>query len=338
MIASALSICRTILTVPLLAIIAASATFAREGPPAPLHVVTVEAQLIVVAEVTEVINHRREAHPAQPAATQPADTSGSPDFTARLRVLETFKGAVRQGDDVDVAFSGGEDSPCYKAGETVLVFLEYSTDRHRWETCHNHYGLRALPDADARTAYAECVRAFQHAESLADSAARRAALIDGLALCLDHPATRWDGAYELLLALNANAFDHRPHQLDATIQDLTPACREALMRGLMSLDRKDNLRWIFRETIRKYYDPNKIEEKLDTLNGMKLMEAPVARRTGELMTELSYELGWPDGRASAQRLADAVESGAKASERQRIVQQYRRDATRRVREIKRQIQ
>ncbi|MCP3140835.1 hypothetical protein [Pyxidicoccus xibeiensis] len=196
--------------------------------PQTLWELTAEAELVVWADVDEVV-----------AAPRDRSAEKKPRFTldgeiARLHVREVWKGSARQDERLEVRFDSRLVCPApprYEPGLAVVAFLR----RHegKWFTVALSYGTRYPTSRDEADAYRRVVtRAAQAQERTAGKAANlKAAQTDWQVLAASHPATRWDGLYALVPEADEHHawFDSRAPRGAS----LSPEQREQLARGFV---------------------------------------------------------------------------------------------------------
>ncbi|NTX52960.1 hypothetical protein [Myxococcus sp. CA039A] len=165
-------------------------------PPVTLWPLTQEAELIVWADVERVRIAPRER-----------DEQGMPwddDEIATLKIRETWKGSVRPGERVEVLFSSDIMCPApprYEPGRSVIAFL--SNGNGRWWTVGMSYGTRHPTNPADVDAYRRGVTAARGAQARSAPPQRKETAnseqehLDWQVRAALHPATRWDGLYEL---------------------------------------------------------------------------------------------------------------------------------------------
>jgi hypothetical protein len=226
---------RPLLAVSLVALLSAHRRAeASPFPPQTLWELTLDAERVVWADVEEVA--RLPPRSAGDGKEEPHWDDGD---VARLRVRESWKGAARPGELLEVHFNSGFICPAparYESGLAVVAFLV--RQKGQWRTVGMSYGTR-YPTSNAEA------EAYRHAVTSAHQAHERwtevrvssravnmaAARRHWQVLVAAHPATRWDGLYGLVPeADEAHAF----HDDRAT--DVTPlllAQREQLAEGFV---------------------------------------------------------------------------------------------------------
>lgn len=165
--------------------------------PVTLWSLTQEAELIVWADVEQVRIAPRERGDDE----MPLDGGE----IATLRVRETWKGSVSPGERIEVHFSSDiicPAPPSYGAGRPVIAFLDQGDGR--WWTVGLSYGTRHPKNPADVDAYRRVVTAARDAQARAARSGPQGKAVDIQQERLDwqvhaalHPATRWDGLYEL---------------------------------------------------------------------------------------------------------------------------------------------
>ncbi len=179
---------------------AAAAVFIRralacpvEIPPQTLRTLYKHSDRIVVARVGHTELVERDEHSSQ--------------VRTALHVARNVKGK----DEGPVVFvhhttwdeDGVEKPGTYKQGEQLLVFLERSDEeegRAGYTVDNADFGVKKLSDDDLKVYLARI-------DELAGIEGRqppdKAALVEWLVRCAEEPATRWEGAYELMVSTEA---------------------------------------------------------------------------------------------------------------------------------------
>ncbi len=151
--------------------------------PRPLRKLIIESEYIVVGYVVKVV------------VPDPAKNR-YPSHVAHIRVDEVLQGEI--GDDViKVGFSPYVICPApaqYEENTHVIVFL----DRHKQQfiTHAMSYGVKTL-EPDELNVYKPRIREMQTILDLKDADDRFIQTVEWLVKCVEHEATRWEGAYEL---------------------------------------------------------------------------------------------------------------------------------------------
>lgn len=275
-------------------------------PPASLRHLINDATLIAVVDVKDVEQRR----PPPQATSQPAapQCGLDTDPVAVLRVRETLKGSARAFDELRVAFPGGLACPApprYTPGETIVVFLAPSRrDPNHLETCSLSYGARPLPDAAARKAYTDRVREYLGLIGAAEPEARKAALLGWLVRCVEEPATRWDGAFDLCRAFEPADSWHR-ERIQAAPKDLSLEQRARLVAAYLARDREAGKDYDLTKVVNALVDCRQIERRLRDIRGADLRTADGRQETCAAVREVAADVGLAEGFALADRLADA---------------------------------
>ncbi|HEX6623636.1 MAG TPA: hypothetical protein VF064_07980 [Pyrinomonadaceae bacterium] len=186
---------------------AAAAAFIRralacpiEIPPQTLRTLYKHSDRIVVARVghTELVERDEDSSQVRTA----------------LHVARNVKGKD-EGPVVFVHHStwveeGVEKPGTYKQGEQLLVFLERGDEeegRAVYTVDDATYGVKMLSDDDLKVYLA---RIDELAGIEGRKPADKAALVEWLVRCAEEPATRWEGAYELMVS--TQALEHSKEQ------------------------------------------------------------------------------------------------------------------------------
>lgn len=165
--------------------------------PVTLWPLTQEAELIVWADVEQVrIAPRERGEDGMPF------DGGE---IATLKVRETWKGAVSPGERIEVRFSSDiicPAPPWYRAGRPVIAFL--AQEGSQWGTVGMSYGTRHPKNPTDVDPYRRVVTAARDAQARVARSGLPGKTVDLQQERIEwqvhaalHPATRWDGLYEL---------------------------------------------------------------------------------------------------------------------------------------------
>ncbi|MFY1830386.1 hypothetical protein ACN47A_31020 [Myxococcus fulvus] len=202
--------------------------------PMTLWELTLEAELIVWAEVEAVTSRITDSD-------EDPWLSGIEESTARLRVIEVWKGTAHPDERVEVAYSPSVLCPApprYAQGLLVVAFL--SRWQGTWSTVGLSYGTRYPTNNDEAQAYRRVVELAVKAQSKAsprvpyreDEQALASAPVDWEVLAASHPATRWDGLFRLVPTGDV-VRDFYVEGVDRSVR-LSPEQRETLARGFVA--------------------------------------------------------------------------------------------------------
>ena len=117
---------------------------------------------------------------------------------ALLVVQEQLQGSVSQ-DTLAVHFSPGMICPAparYEEGTQVLAFLGKNKHGGGYYTHALSYGSKTLETEDYLV-YKRRIIEMQNIQLMDEGEAKNALLLDWFVNCATHPATRWEGTYEL---------------------------------------------------------------------------------------------------------------------------------------------
>ncbi len=158
-------------------------------PPRPLRLLVQEAEFIITALVSEADPRTKERLLRE-----------SEEFARDVVVLEIY-GLVKNDPGLAtiplVNYGWSCPAPArYRVGTRVLAFLDWSAKNRRFTTHALSYGAKTL-DGDALAVYLDRIREQLAIERMPDNGLRLATQVEWLVKCAEHPATRWEGAYEL---------------------------------------------------------------------------------------------------------------------------------------------
>lgn len=314
------------------------------SPPVTLLRLIEEADLIVLANVEGVggkLNAVRaiygdRANP--PPEAVPVKVEAGETSVALLRIERVLKGNAEPNNRIRVPFLGSTGCPKparYLAAESVLVFLRKNAAG--WRTCHRGDGTRVINEPVEIETYSVRIRELLNIIERDDENERGAETIDWLVRCIEHPTTRWDGAYELCGVLKIG-FSRREQPFEASLDDLSQAQRGRILHAFMSSRREELGSWKLGELVAAFYDAQPIKKRLSDLGGLRLYDEAIARSARSTMLELVDLLGWPEGREIAQSLVLGENTPrAQAKARFRIVRNFRREALKRERLCSRRV-
>lgn len=307
-------------------------------PPVTLLRLIEEADLIVLADVVGVggelcgvrANHGDRANPPPEAAL--VKVAAGETSAALLQIERVLKGKAEPNSRIRVPFSGNLICPVparYLRGEKLIVFLRKNDET--WRTCHLRYGTRVINGQVDTEAYSSRIRELLNIIERDDESDRRAETIDWLVRCVEHPTTRWDGAYALCGVLKTG-FLRRERLFEASLDELSQSQRGRVLHALMSSQREESGSWELGELVTAFYDAQRIKQRLSDLGGLRLYDEAIARSARSTMLELADLLGWPKGREIANSMVLGENTPrAQAKARFQIVRDFRREALKRER-------
>jgi hypothetical protein len=169
-------------------------------PPQPLRKLYMESARVVVARVgaSEVVESRGDAVHVRVTLHVTENVKGEGERVARLYFWRD-KNESPEAPQL-VTFSA-RAAPPLKQGERFLFFLDTHEDRgDGYQVNDSGYGIKQLSD-EALKVYLE--RMKELADITRGESEDKAALVEWLVRCAEEPATRWEGAYELLESAGA---------------------------------------------------------------------------------------------------------------------------------------
>lgn len=307
-------------------------------PPVTLLRLIEEADLIVLADVVGVggkLNAVRAIYgdgPNPPPETVPVTVAAGETSAALLQIERVLKGNAEPNSRIRVPFSGSmgcPKPPRYLAGEKVLVFLR--KNGKNWRTCHRSYGTRIINGHVDIEAYDDRIGELLNIIQRDDQSDRRAETIDWLVRCVEHPTTRWDGAYALCGVLKIG-FGRREHLFEASLDDLNQEQRARILHAFMSSQEEERGSRKLGELVAAFYNAVRIKRRVSDLAGLRLYDEAIARSARSAMLELADLLAWPEGRKMAKSLVLGENTPrAHAKARFQIVRDFRREALKRER-------
>jgi hypothetical protein len=193
-------------------------------PPQTLRMLTNDSELIVVARVENV---------ARLGKGYDEDYWGT--AMARLEVISAVKGVARN-QYINVIYPADLACPApphYEIGDTVLAFLTPSESSSDYITVGLSYGSKSL-NATEIGIYSARIHELIEIEKQTDPDARLLQLIEWLVLCAEHPATRWEGAYDLI---NSHRMKMVEEELGEKVVEIAPG-QYAAENRLYGLEQK----------------------------------------------------------------------------------------------------
>ena len=201
--------------------------------PKPLRVLYNESDLVVVARIGEskTMEREREARLVKSA----------------LRVSSILKGKSK-GPIVDLFhLSYGDLKGPFVVGEEMLLFLKRSKPEsgHKshggYEIDDTQYGIKKLAGGELKT-YLD--RIAELSQISGENGPVDSAVVEWLVRCAEDPATRWEGAYELLASVERHSDseanqDTRSEATDSTSQADDAAREEASATDISGPDQND---------------------------------------------------------------------------------------------------
>ena len=153
--------------------------------PRPLRKLVIEAEYIVYADVLDIL----------PPSAEEEDDIWTGAY-ALLEIQEVLQGKMTSK-KVKVAFLPGLICPApprYVKGEKVLAFLDQKGENY--QTHALSYGTKSLNQSDFLI-YKARIEEMQGILKLNGEKKKLEQTVDWLVRCIEHPATRWEGTYEL---------------------------------------------------------------------------------------------------------------------------------------------
>lgn len=177
-------------------------------PPQPLRTLYKLSERVVVARVgaREVLSKEDNLASVRITLNVTENLKGSPAEVLHLYrsefVVNQADEAKREEESVVVLTSSRREAPRLKRGERYLFFLDPREKGDGYEVDDEGYGIKKLSDEDLKI-YLE--RITELAEIMRREPEDKVALVEWLVRCAEQPATRWEGAYELLGSAEAAA-------------------------------------------------------------------------------------------------------------------------------------
>jgi hypothetical protein len=178
-------------------------------PPQTLRMLTNDSELIVVARVEDV-THLEKGYDKYDWYTA----------MARLEVISVVKGVARNR-YLNVPYPADLACPApphYEVGDTVLAFLAPGESGRDYITVGLSYGSKSL-GANEIGIYSARVHELVEIEKQADPDTRLLQLVEWLVLCAEHPATRWEGVYDLI---NKHRMKMMEEELGEKVVEIAP--------------------------------------------------------------------------------------------------------------------
>jgi hypothetical protein len=172
----------------LLAALLAEPPRAARGVPVPLRWVYDRSELVVLAKAGETVLLPR----------RPLDWHYG---KVVLTVDQTLKGKC-DGAEIPVLYCPTQSCPApasFPRGQTLLVFLNWDPNRNAYLVTADSYGTKGLVEAELAQ-YALRTEELSKLAPQKEDEGPSAEIVEWLVRCIEHPATRWDGAYDFLLA------------------------------------------------------------------------------------------------------------------------------------------
>lgn len=162
--------------------------------PKPLRLLYNESDLIVVARIGESKGLEREGEAQRLKTT--------------LHVSSTLKGKSKRSTVDLYHWSYGDLNGPFAAGKELLLFLKATKPepgrkpRGGYEIADSRYGIRNVTGRELR-AYLDRIEELSHLSP--DRGPVDAAIVEWLVRCAEDPATRWEGATELVASIDRDA-------------------------------------------------------------------------------------------------------------------------------------
>ncbi len=280
------------LTALLLSLPALGGPRAYPIPPEPLRVLIAEAEFIVTAQVREPDVRERAG-----AATKGAHLFGI-EYVA-LDVEKILKGRLPVGTIV-VPHELGTVCPAparYEVGTRVLAFLD-GGQSGTFTTHALSYGAKTLDDAGLGV-YLERIEEQLAIQHMPEGSERLAAQVEWLVKCAEHPATRWEGAYEFTTDVG-----RRIHGPTRFARELSHPQRERLRAAYLSAESFDQGTHVLERHFRNDEDPRFLEWQVKRLRAVHLeAEREGYGEAASLVACIGYRDGRPEVREMAATFA-----------------------------------
>jgi len=162
--------------------------------PKPLRALYNESDLIVVARIGESRSIEREGEARRLKTT--------------LHVSSTLKGKSKRSTVDLYHWSYGDLKGPFVAGQELLLFLKATKpepgrkSRGGYEIADSQYGIKSVTGRELRS-YLDRIEELSHLSP--DRGPIDAAIVEWLVRCAEDPATRWEGASELVASIDRDA-------------------------------------------------------------------------------------------------------------------------------------
>lgn len=259
-------------------------------PPRPLRMLVEEAEFIVVASVR----------------------ASDPGIVA-LDFEQVLKGEPSRADAYLLEDHAVCPAPArYVAGTRVLAFLD-----RKYATHARSYGAKTL-DEESLVVYVQRVKEQLAILAMEEGEARLLAQVEWLVTCAEHPATRWEGAYELAPAGDfMPEYDDRPPAGHAFAAALSDGQRARLREAFMASTRFESGEQCLEELFKDDPAPQVLAWLVARLR--EHVDHDMSARFGSAST-LVERIARRDPRREVQQIAEAfssVGSGSAGQERER---------------------
>lgn len=172
----------------------AERSLACPEPPTPLRPLYVASQSVVVARADKSVVLQTEK-------IDPEDDYERTLLRTTFYISKTLKSKDEAEQVVHVySWLWGEDHTVpenYAEGKRLLLFLAPREEGDGYELVDNSYGAKDLSDDDLKV-YVE--RLEELGKIMSAPKPDKAEIVEWLVRCAEEPATRWEGAYELLIS------------------------------------------------------------------------------------------------------------------------------------------
>jgi hypothetical protein len=190
-----------------------------QPPQQPLRTLYKLSARVVVARVgaKEVLKTEDDVASVRIALHVTENVKGAPVQLVHFYHTESVEDAAEQDEEeLTVNAFSGRPVPRLKQGERYLFFLDRREEGDGYEVNDESYGIKQLSNDDLKV-YLE--RMKELADLMRPQPEDKHALVEWLVRCAEQPATRWDGAYELL---ESAAAAERGDQAEAPKEQVEP--------------------------------------------------------------------------------------------------------------------
>lgn len=174
-------------------------------PPQPLRTLYKQSARVVVARVgaREVLTTEDDMASVRVVLQVTENVKGTPSKLVHFYHDEYVgKDAGKDDEEVRIFTGSGRPAPQLKSGERYLFFLDSREEGEGYEVNDESYGIKKLSGDDLKV-YLE--RMKELADITRQEPEDKHALVEWLVRCAEEPATRWEGAYELVVSTAAAA-------------------------------------------------------------------------------------------------------------------------------------
>lgn len=273
--------------------------------PRPLRKLMQESEYIVSGHVLEIITVKGKK---------------KDDFesysVARVKIYDVIKGSIHE-EIIEIPYPAYicPAPPRYRADTDVLIFL--NKEKKNYRTTALSYGLKTLSLMDIAV-YKQRIQEMQHIQLVEDKDQQFIQTVEWLVKCAEHPATRWEGTFELSPSSDFMSYYSR-EKSEPFQYILSAEQKQRLKQALLSTEDPQYCNFALVDLV---YPGNEAEIRSFLLKGLKHLQANRLWLAQSYMTRLLYTKDSPEMKALVDDFSDILFETDKQKQLQSIVSEF----------------